>query len=637
MRAVTSDIDKNIASNNIKEGVTILGVGGTLKEVKPEERFNVQPSTEEQTITPQDGYAFSGGTVHAVTSSIDSNIQPENIKQGVAILGIVGTLSESGGGDPDYRYMSGGVDRNGLRALGWTDEDILRYEQNTPHYPWQNDLYTVSEENKALYGLNDPKPDSYKNDPTVTFVPNKNMDTYFNSGTFEGMQYIKGIPFYNCTRTDITRMFKNCSNLTTIPLLNTSNVTIMNNMFEGCSNLITIPLLNTSKVTEMRNMFHNCRSLTTIPQLDTSNVNDMYCMFSDCSSLITIPLLNTSNVTLMANMFYFCDSITTIPLLDTSKADYMQEMFTGCTSLTTIPLLDTSNVTGMGSMFRDCSNLTTIPRLVTSKVTDMHSMFYNCRNLTAIPLLDTSKVTDMKYMFYYCRNLTAIPQLNTSSVTDMEHMFYNCDGLTIIPQLNTSNVIDMSNMFANCSNLTTIPQLDTSSVKYMSNMFEHCASLTTIPQLDTSKVTKTDYMFSSCINLTKVPQLDTSKVTKMNFMFDNCQSLNAVEGIDFSGLTSDLTNLFGYRKSYIQPLAITRFIVNGKINVSIKDENSIKMLTEIDYDSVKSILTAASLTDNTHVKELAFKRTMTDQNGELKALVSSCTRKGWTITGLTLQ
>ena len=82
---------------------------------------------------------------------------------------------------------------------------------------------------------------------------------------------------------------------------------------------------------------------------------------------------------------------------------------------------------------------------------------------------------------------------------------------------------------------------------------------------------------------------------------------------------------------------LTRFIVNGKINVSISDNKSIKALTAIDYDSVKSILAAANRTDNTDAKELAFNRTMTDQNGELAALVASCSTKGWTITGLKLE
>ena len=522
VRAVTKEIDANIASNNIKEGVTILGVAGTLKEEKPEERFNVQPTTAEQTITPTAGSVFSGGTVHAVTSSIDSNIAPENIKQGVAILGVTGTLEEgitpagtiainlngtydvtnyasaevNVGDTPDYRYMKGTVDRAGLKAIGWTDEDILTFEQNNPHFAWQNNQYIVSDENKALYMLDDPNPKSYKDNPNIEYVPKKNMESYFNKssewvGGFKGMKYIKGIPFY-----------------------------------------------------------------------------------------------------------------------DTSKVIYMNAMFSECPSLITIPLLDTSKATTMNSMFYGCSNLTTIPQLNTSNVTDMEYMFQICSKLTAIPQLDTSNVTNMKQMFDRCLNLTAIPQLNTSKVTNMQQMFNRCSILTTIPQLNTSNVTDMM------------------------SMFNSCTSLISIPQMDTSKVTRMERMFYDCSSLTTIPQLDTSKVTNMKYMFNGCNSLTTVGGIDFSGLTSELIQLFGYDSNKPK---ITRFIVNGKINVSISDEYSIKALTKIDYDSVKSILAAADRTDNTNAKTLAFNRTMTDQNGELAALVSSCTSKGWTISGLTLQ
>ena len=517
VRAVTSEIDVNIVSNNIKEGVSILGVAGTLKEEKPEESFDVQPTTAEQTIVPTEGSVFSSGTVHAVTSAIDSNIQPENIKEGVSILGVAGTLSEgitpagtiainlngtydvtnyasaevNVGDTPDYRYAKGTVDRAGLKAIGWTDEDILTYEQNNPHFTWQNDQFKVSDENKALYSLDDPKPSSYRNNPNIEFVPKKNMESYFaNYQAFYNMKYIKGIPFYDA-----------------------------------------------SAVTDMQNMFANCSNLTTIPQLNTSNGTNML------------------------------------------------------------------------GMFANCSNLTTIPQLDTSKVTNMNQMFANCSNLTNIPLLDTSKVTNMDRMFWLCKSLRNIPLLDTSNVTDMSEMFSFCSKLTTIPQLNTSNVTDMNQMFSECEELVTIPQLDTSKVTNMNNMFNRCLKLTSIPQLDTSKVTNIQYMLS------------------------NCNELTTVGGIDFSGLTSDLTDLFGWGWEMTK---LTRFIVNGKINVSIGGR-CIEKLTAIDYDSVKSILAAADRTDNTNAKTLAFNRTMTDQNGELAALVASCTSKGWTISGLTLQ
>lgn len=173
-----------------------------------------------------------------------------------------------------------------------------------------------------------------------------------------------------------------------------------------------------------------------------------------------------------------------------------------------------------------------------------------------------------------------------------------------------------------------------SNVTDMSNMFSNCFNLRSIPQFDTSKATTMKEMFYSCGNLRIIPQLNTANVTDMSSMLDSGIGLTTVEGIDFSGLTSALRQLFGDNTS--KP-GITRFIVNGKINVSMSDNYSIKALTGIDYESIKSILAAADRTDNTNSKTLAFNRTIADQNGELAALVASCSTKGWTITGLTLQ
>ena len=55
----------------------------------------VSPAKWDITLKPDNKHTGLGTvTVNAVTSSIDSNIQPENIKQGVSILGVEGTLRE---------------------------------------------------------------------------------------------------------------------------------------------------------------------------------------------------------------------------------------------------------------------------------------------------------------------------------------------------------------------------------------------------------------------------------------------------------------------------------------------------------------------------------------------------------------
>ena len=308
--------------------------------------------------------------------------------------------------------------------------------------------------------------------------------------------------------------------------------------------------------------------------------------------------------------------------------------FYGMNYIKGIPFYDTSKVTSMREMFIGCSNLITIPRLDTSNVTNMSYMFYNCINLTTIPQMDTSKVTDMLYLFYNCQKLASIPLLDTSNVTNMGDMFYECENLISIPILDTSNVTNMSGMFYNCKKLASIPLLDTSKVTSMSSMF-YSSGLKTIPPLNLSNVTNMYGLFSFCTSIKTIPRLDTSKATNMSWMFNYCDSLTTVEGIDFSGLTSELKELFGYYSSS-RP-SLKRFIVNGKINVSISDNYSIKMLTAIDYDSVKSILEAANRTDNTNAKTLTFNRTIVDRNGELTALVASCASKGWTINGLTIK
>ena len=427
--------------------------GGQI-EVNVQPRLQTKeatPLTLAQTVSPDAGYdGLQSVTVTGVTSEIDSNITADNIKKDVTILGVTGTL-ESGitpegtititangtydvsskatavvaVGGTDYRYKTGTPDVIGLAAIGWTADDIGYYGANAPHYVWENDNYKVSQKNIDLYSLDDPKPDLYRDDPDVTFVPNKNMSSYFRS--FSNMKYIRSIPMYDTSsETNMSSMFYRCSSLETIPPLDTSNVTNMSSMFDG-SGIKAIPLLNTSNVTNMRFMFQNCTKLETIPLLDTSNVTDMQNMFMSCSSLQSIPLLDTSNAIYLDHMFYDCSSLRSIPLLDTSKTKSLNSMFYKCTSLETIPLLNTSNITDMSSMF-DGSGIKTIPALDTSKVTNMQHMFGNCESLTHLPALDTSHATNMDSFIYNWSerpDFKSVDGIDFSSVTSQPSSFFS--------------------------------------------------------------------------------------------------------------------------------------------------------------------------------------------------------------------
>ena len=90
VKGVQSYIDEDIKPEYIKEGVDILGVVGNVVELKGEEKV-ITPKTTTQTIIPSDGKnGITKITVQPVDRTIDEDIKPENIIDGVEILGVVG-------------------------------------------------------------------------------------------------------------------------------------------------------------------------------------------------------------------------------------------------------------------------------------------------------------------------------------------------------------------------------------------------------------------------------------------------------------------------------------------------------------------------------------------------------------------
>ena len=189
--------------------------------------------------------------------------------------------------------------------------------------------------------------------------------------------------------------FENLKQIEGIENLNTAIVTDMSYMFKNCSNLAKLDVahFNTAKVTTMNSMFTRCSNLAELDltHFNTANVTNMYEMFNGCSNLVKLDVtnFNTAKVTTMFGMFNKCSNLTELDVthFNTAKVTAMNGMFSGCSNLTELDLthFNTENVTNMWIMFDGCSALTTIyvsdEFVITNITYKNYSLFYGCEKL----------------------------------------------------------------------------------------------------------------------------------------------------------------------------------------------------------------------------------------------------------------
>ena len=479
--AVTSDIDNNIVAENIKAGVSILGVEGTYEGsggsggTEPVlQNKEIEPITEQQIISADSGYdGLDTVTIKAVTSDIDKNIVADNIKSGVTILGVEGTYEASGTESSleinDAQYIC----YNNARSI----DDIISLLKNCTKFNYAFngavltdgedyviDMSSIATSNSVdhafyqAYGASGTEGISIKLILGNTIAGGKMLERFNQAGTnklidilfekksdditYSTLEYLCYYLYY-VRSIDFGNIFDNIQDLSLYYMFNNINTPDLD---------LDLSKLDFSKVSNAEYMFNGAKLKSLkFNDLNIVNISDCDCDNMFYSSYIPLSeiVFNISNCHLTQAFAQIDSSNTslTINISDTSDgADtYKQSVFKNSKSLVEINTdLDYWELYGdTTNLFKNCSGLTKIPKIKkyvnNNNNGSLSSMYYGCTSLEEIQI-EIIHTDD-----------------NTATGYTYQNAFYNNNALKrILGNLDMSYVTNVNSMFSGCSSLVTI-------------------------------------------------------------------------------------------------------------------------------------------------------------------------------------
>ena len=192
---VTVGGDTDLVAGNIKSGINIFGVVGSVVEAN-NTTTTITPTTSSQTVTPDSPYnGFSSVTVPAVTSTIDANITAANIKSGVEILGVEGTyageapvledkiITSNGEYTAGQGYDGIGTATVAVNATGHTEVAVNYTGLNIAagDKVWMNQYWYSSNDSRTI---NYPSNPGYSSGPHDFLTPNGQFIFLNSTGSF---------------------------------------------------------------------------------------------------------------------------------------------------------------------------------------------------------------------------------------------------------------------------------------------------------------------------------------------------------------------------------------------------------------------------------------------------------------------
>lgn len=450
---------------SVKYRIIPIGGGGGTPPTPPQlQEKTAQPATSQVVVEPDAGYdGLSQVTVEAVDSTIDNNILSQNIKNGVTILGVTGsyageqptgtqTITNNGTydisqyqyvevdvveGDFDYFYLEAKQANSTVRinSIGDTNLHYSTDDKATWHQ-WDGSTITLENIGDKLY--------LYGNNPlgvdnTIDLTGQLELGGDITTLLSRAGGYT--ILTSNALRT----LFSGQSSL--VGDLDLSSITTLKyRALESAFNGTSITSVDVHNVTDVeQSSFYNAFSSTNITSFELPNLLSIVnnnntqsykdgafaSVCSNCRHLTTVDFsgvteINTDN-NLFNSAFSGCDSLTDVDFSSLRRvrcSRAFHSAFNGCSSLVNVDFSSLDTLYQGGSVFEVA--------------------FENCTSLVHNPLtaLTTSQVTDPNWetghfnaTFKGCTSLVDADFSNLVNITgasNFNETFKNCSSLAEI-------------------------------------------------------------------------------------------------------------------------------------------------------------------------------------------------------------
>lgn len=423
-------------------------INGSVKNIYPElENLEINPTTQKQYLKSEK-YGYNEITVNEVTSAIDKNIKSEYIKNGITILGVDGKFegidtSDATASANDIRNNKSAY-INGEKIIGNLDEtakislNASKIEQISGGNFGPTGIVEYSEKDiiiKKGTQISMSMPSSVLAD--VINVTSENLlvgnevlgvqGTATSDATVTSDMIIEGEIAY-AKGQKITGNIKNNGELNYVPTTESQEIPsgyTSGGQVQGDANLLPenikkgVTIFNVEGKLGSDNPYNALVSggrdfvkfevkycLNEINEIDVSYITNMNRAFYGCVYLTKVGrFLNASNITNISYMFYDCRSLSGV--LDLSNFGIVTDIsdaFNCCLGVTKI-ILPQLNVTTYYETFLQCNALTEIIGLNTKNVTNYYGAFSNCHSLQNLEQLDGNKTTNVRNMFANAKTL----------------------------------------------------------------------------------------------------------------------------------------------------------------------------------------------------------------------------------------